>query len=96
MIVPQRLNVNFAAALTGSSLTLINHGAGNTSLTLTGSNFLPGVSVLWNGSYRTTTIVDSTHVSVAIPACDLAQAGTATITAVNPRGSGFRSADPQH
>ncbi len=31
---------------------------GNTLLTLTGSNFLPGVAVTWNGSYRTTTIVD--------------------------------------
>ncbi|RSL17884.1 uncharacterized protein DUF11 [Edaphobacter aggregans] len=83
-IVPQLLNVNSAAILTASSLTSTTHGAGNTSLTLTGSNFVPGVAVLWNGSYRTTTIVDPTHVSVAIPASDLAQAGTAVITAVNP------------
>jgi hypothetical protein len=83
-IVPQLLNVNSAAILTGSSFASATAGTGNTLLTLTGSNFVPGVAVLWNGSYRTTTIVDATHVTVAIPASDLAQAGTATITAVNP------------
>ena len=41
-IVPQLLNVNSAAILTASSLTSTTHGAGNTSLTLTGSNFVPG------------------------------------------------------
>ncbi len=53
-------------------------------MTLTGSNFVPGISVTWNGSYRTTKIIDATHVSVAIPAGDLAQPGSATITANNP------------
>lgn len=38
----------------------------------------------WNGSYRTTTIVDSTHVAVAIPASDLVSAGTDTLVATNP------------
>ena len=83
-VVPQLLNKNTAAVLTGSSASTIAHGAGNTLLTLTGSNFVPGVTVNWNGSYRTTTIVDATHVSVAIPASDLGSAGTASLTAVNP------------
>jgi trimeric autotransporter adhesin len=83
-VVPQLLNSNTAATLTGSSASTINHGAGNTLITLTGSNFLPGVAVNWNGSYRTTTIVDATHLTVAIPASDLAAAGTASLTAVNP------------
>lgn len=56
-------------------------------LTLTGSNFQPGVAINWNGAYRTTTIVDSTHVTVAIPAADLAFAGTATRVATNPGAS---------
>jgi hypothetical protein len=81
-VVPQLLNANTAAVLTASST--INHGAGNTMITLTGSNFLPGVAVNWNGSYRTTTIVDATHLTVAIPASDLATAGTASLAAVNP------------
>jgi hypothetical protein len=65
-------------------VTTIAHGSGNTLITLTGSSFVPGVAVLWNGSYRTTTIVDATRLTVAIPASDLANAGTASLTAVNP------------
>jgi hypothetical protein len=60
-------------------------------LTLTGSNFVPGVAVTWNGSYRTTTIVDATHLSVAIPASDLAATGTGKIVATNPGASASNS-----
>jgi hypothetical protein len=87
LVAPQQLNQNTAAALSSSSATSIAHGAGNTLLTLTGSNFVHGVAVLWNGSYRTTTIVDATHVTVAIPASDLLSAGSASVTAVNPGAS---------
>jgi hypothetical protein len=90
-VVPQMLNTNSAATLTGSSSTTIARGSGNTLLTLTGSNFVPGVAVNWNGSYRTTTILDATHLTVAIPASDLAVAGTASVTAINP-GAGTSSA----
>jgi trimeric autotransporter adhesin len=83
-IVPQLLNTNTAATLNSNSLTAVTHGAGNILLTLTGANFIPGVAALWNGNYRTTTIVDSTHLTMAIPASDLAAAGSATITLVNP------------
>jgi hypothetical protein len=88
-VTPQLLNMNASAAsLTASSATTIAHGAGNTTLTLTGSNFQPGVAVTWNGNYRTTTIVDPTHVSVAIPASDFVSAGTAKLKATNPGASG--------
>lgn len=83
-VAPQELEADSAASLTSSSATTITHGSGNTMLTLTGSNFLPGVAVTWNGSYRTTTIVDATHVSVAIPASDLTSTGTASLVATNP------------
>jgi hypothetical protein len=83
-VTPQLLTANLAATLSSSSSNTIAHGSGNTLLTLTGSNFLPGVAVTWNGSYRTTTIVDATHVSIAIPASDLAAAGTASLVATNP------------
>ncbi len=84
VVTPQLLNTNSAAVLTASSLSTIVHGTGNTLLTLTGSNFIPGVAVSWNGGYRTTTIVDATHVTVAIPAADLASAGSASLVATNP------------
>ena len=56
-------------------------------LTITGSNFLPGVAVTWNGSYRTTTIVDANHVSVNIPASDLTSSGSSSVVATNPGAS---------
>lgn len=83
-IAPQELSTSTAAQLSSSSASSIAHGSGNTMLTLTGSNFLPGVAVTWNGSYRTTTVVDATHVTVAIPASDLANAGTGSLVAANP------------
>jgi hypothetical protein len=83
-VTPQLLETNPAASLTSSSASTIAHGAGNTMLTLTGTKFLPGVAVTWKGSYRTTTIVDATHVTVAIPASDLASTGTASLVATNP------------
>lgn len=85
-VTPQLLGSNTAATLTSSSVTSVTHGSGNTLLTLTGSNFAPGVAVTWNGSYRTTTIVDATHVTVAIPASDLAAAGSGSLVATNPGG----------
>ena len=87
VVAPQELQSNSAATLSASSTATLSHGAGNTLLTLTGSNFIPGVAVTWNGAYRTTTIVDATHVSVAIPSSDLTVAGTASLVATNPGAS---------
>lgn len=86
VIAPEELNSNSAAILTSSSIASATHGSGNMLLTLAGSNFIPGVAVTWNGSYRTTTIVDATHVTVAIPASDLAAAGSGSLVATNPGG----------
>jgi hypothetical protein len=90
-VAPQELTVQTAASLASSSASSITHGSGNTIITLTGTNFLPGVAVTWNGSYRTTTVVDSGHVTVAIPASDLSAAGSATVVATNPGASASNS-----
>lgn len=84
MVVPGLLSTNTAATLTSSSPATLAHGSPNTLLTLIGTNFLPGVAVTWNGSYRTTTVVSSTQVTVAIPASDLVSSGTASLVATNP------------
>lgn len=86
-VTPQLLVTNTAATLSASSSTTLSHGSGNVLLTLTGSNFVPGVAVTYNGGYRTTTIVDPTHVTVALPASDLAAAGSASLVATNPGAS---------
>ena len=83
-VVPQLLNQNPAAVLSAASPAAITHGSGNLLLTLTGTGFIPGAAASWNGAYRTTNVVDSGHLTVAVPASDLAAAGSATITVVNP------------
>lgn len=83
-VVPGELSSNTAASLTSASLTTVAVGSFNTVLTLTGSNFVPGVAVTWNGSYRTTTLVNSTQLLVNIPASDFAAAGVGTLVATNP------------
>jgi hypothetical protein len=86
-VVPQELGANPAATLSSSSASTIAAGSDNMLLTLTGTNFLPGVAVTWNGSYRTTTVVDANHVTVAIPASDLTTAGSESLVATNPGGA---------
>jgi trimeric autotransporter adhesin len=83
-VVPQLLQQNPKPALAALNITSATHGAGNLRITVTGSNLVPGVTVNWNGAPRTTTRMDATHLSVAIPASDLAAAGTASITITNP------------
>lgn len=87
VVVPQLLNHNSAASLTAASPANIGHGTGNTIITITGSGFVQGAAVTWNGSYRTTTWVDSSHLIVAIPASDLASAGSAALAVTNPGGT---------
>jgi len=62
----------------------IAQGSGNQYLTMTGNGFLPGATVLWNGSPRTTNYVDSSHLSVAVAAADVQATGTVQLTASDP------------
>jgi hypothetical protein len=66
-------------------------GSGNFTLTITGTNFVNGAVVRWNGSDRTTTFVSSTQLTAAIPASDVATAGTANVTVFNPAPGGGTS-----
>lgn len=61
------------------------------SLKVTGSGFVSGSVVEWKGSPRTTTFVDSSHLSAAISASDIASPTTATITVVSPAPGGGAS-----
>ena len=66
---------------------------GNFTLTVTGSGFISGSIVRWNGTNRTTTFVSSTQLEASISASDVASAGTAQITVFNPSpGGGVSSA----
>jgi hypothetical protein len=59
-------------------------GSGAFTLTVNGSNFINGQSIVrWNGTNRTTTFVSSTQLTAAINAADVASAGTANVTVFN-------------
>jgi hypothetical protein len=77
-----------------SSLSPSSTAAGSAAftLTVTGTNFVNGSTVLWNGSARTTTFVSSTQLSAAITAADVSAAGSATVTVTNPSGGGTSNA----
>ncbi len=83
-VLPEWGTVNPTPGLTSVSPSSAQAGGGNFYLTATGSNFVPGAVLLWNGSERTTTYLDAMHLKVAIPAADIAKPGTATLTVVNP------------
>ena len=72
------------ATLTGLSPSSAAAGAPGFTLTVNGTGFVSGASVRWNGADRTTTFVNSAQLTAAIPASDIAAAGTAQVTVVNP------------
>jgi len=57
------------------------------TLTVNGSGFVSGSTVLWNGYPRTTTFVSSSELTAQIPATDTLAAGTQAITATNLSGT---------
>ena len=64
-------------ALSPSSATA---GGAAFTLTVNGTNFVASSVVRWNGSNRTTTFVSGTELRAAIPASDVALAGSAQVT----------------
>jgi hypothetical protein len=67
-------------------------GSGDTTLTLTGSDFLSSSTVDFNGAALATTFVSNTELTAVVPAADLASAGMAAITVVTPGPGGGTSA----
>ena len=65
-------------------------GAGFT-LTVNGGGFVAGSVVNWNGSPRATAFVSNHKLTAAIPATDIANASTASVTVVSPSPGGGAS-----
>src|SRR3989441_4591701 len=76
------------ASLTPGNATV---GAAAFTLTVNGTNFVSGSVVRWNGGARTTTFVSGTQSQAAIPASDVATAGTASLTVFSPTPGGGTS-----
>jgi trimeric autotransporter adhesin len=92
-VLPAEAASNPAPSLSSSDHATIAPGSGNVNVVVTGSGLLPGATVFWNGSPRTTTYVDSEHVSVAIPASDVQSAGTGTLSSQNPGSAASNTID---
>lgn len=73
-----------APLVTGFSPPDAKAGGKDFTLTVNGSNFASNDAVTWNGSVRTTTFVNSTQVTAAITATDIANAGSASVAVYTP------------
>jgi hypothetical protein len=61
------------------------------TLTVNGTGFVSGAMVNWNGTQRPTRFVSSSRLKATIDAADVAKAGTASVTVVNPAPGGGAS-----
>lgn len=76
-----------------SSLAPSSAAAGSApfTLTVTGSNFINGSVMRWNGNARTSTFVSGSQITAAITAADVAAQGNNTVTVFNPAPGGGTS-----
>src|SRR5579872_6899534 len=66
-------------------------GGGGFTMTVNGTGFVSSSVVNWNGSPRATTFVNSSQLTAAILAADVASVGTASVTVVTPGPGGGAS-----
>lgn len=74
-------------AISSLNPTTIAPGSAAFTLTIAGSNFTSGSGVFWNTTLLAPTFVNSTQLSVTVPATLVASSGTANITVVNSPGN---------
>jgi hypothetical protein len=89
VVAPQASNA--VPSLSMISPTAVAAGSPDTTITLTGASFLSTSTVDFNGTPIATTFVSAMQLSAVIPAADLATAGSAAITVVNPSPGGGSS-----
>jgi hypothetical protein len=73
------------------SPTSVAPGGPGFTLTVNGTGFVSGATIKWNGAALTTTFVSSSQLTAAVPAGNIATAGTAWITVTNPAPGGGTS-----
>ncbi|BDC52825.1 hypothetical protein F183_A51400 [Bryobacterales bacterium F-183] len=72
-------NFNTQITLTSVNPDRVEAGTGNTAVTLTGSGFVSGMSLVFNGTSVTTTVNSSTSASATIPSTLLATPGVVPV-----------------
>lgn len=70
--------------LSSISPATVAAGSAGFTLTATGTNFVSGTAILWNGVAQTTTMVSSTQLNATISAAQIASAGTVSIRVMKP------------
>ena len=85
-----------ATAPTITQLSPSSMAAGSPAFTLmvSGANFASGAVVYWNGGTVSTSFVSSSKLTAAIPAADVANAGTVLVHVTNPGGTGIYMNQP--
>jgi VCBS repeat protein/putative Ig domain-containing protein/FG-GAP repeat protein len=68
--------------------TAVSPGASGFTLSVSGTGFASGAAVNFSGAPLATTFVDSEHLAAMVPAANVASAGTAAVTVVNPGPGG--------
>jgi hypothetical protein len=86
------LSTPLSFSIVGPSISALNPAGASAgdpsfSLTVNGSNFVPGSSIQWNGAALPTAYISATQIMATVPASNVAFQGTATITIVNPGGA---------
>jgi len=81
-----------APTITSLLPTSLNAGSAAFVLTVTGSKFVSGDTVEWNGIPLTTTYVSASKLTAKVPATDVAAAGSAAVTVVDTAADGVASA----
>jgi trimeric autotransporter adhesin len=66
-------------------------GTGGFTIAVTGSNFVSGSVITWNGNSKPTTYVSPIQLTAPIAASDLSAAGTVPVTVTNPSPGGGKS-----
>jgi hypothetical protein len=66
-------------------------GSSGLTLKVSGTGFVSGATIDFNGAPLTTTFIDSGHLSALLPATDVATAKTASVKVVNPASGGGAS-----
>jgi hypothetical protein len=85
------MTTNPNPVISGISPSSIVAGSSDFTLTVTGQSFIAQSVILWNGVARTTTFVDSGTLTAVIPAADVAQIGTASVSVWNNAPGGTTS-----
>lgn len=89
---PPTQSNNVIPTIASITPTVTTAGATQLSIAVSGTGFVDGSAVRWNGTAIATTFSTDTSVTATVPASDLADGGTAAITVFNPAPGGGSSA----